>query len=252
MKTKKIREGFMILLFWIAIWWGIALIVNRFYVPSPLETSKVLFQLLAEKNTYVILISTISRVLFGLIIGVGLGLIFGVLAGMKDWLYKLLQPIITTIKSTPVVSFIILLIIFVSDEFVPSLLGIMICFPIIYNNVVEGYRVVDKQLIEMSTVYKVPVKRRILKLYIPSTIPYLAAGILTSIGICWKGTIAAEVIGLINNSIGNELYNGKVYMEYDHVFAWTFLIIICSLTIELLTKRMIRKLKYYERLEVKS
>ncbi len=250
MKRNKLREGFFILLFWISLWWLLSIIANKFYVPSPLETGKVLVTLLSTSLTYKILLSSIIRVLIALSIGIGLGVGLGILAGMNDMVYKTLQPVIIAIKSTPVVSFIILLIILVEDAWVPSLCGILLCFPIIYYNVVEGYKMVDTELISMSTIYKVPFYRKLKKLYLPSTLPYLFAGVLTSIGICWKGTIAAEVIAFINDSVGQQLYDGKVWMDYDHVFAWTFLIIICSLCIEIITKRLIKKVKYYERFKV--
>ncbi len=80
--------------------------------------------------------------------------------------------------------------------------------------------------------------------------PYIFAGILTSIGICWKGTIAAEVISVLNTSIGNEIYNGKIYLDIDAVFAWTIIIIACSLVIEKFAKRLISKNNYYERFKV--
>lgn len=250
MKRNKLREGLFILLFWISLWWVLSIIANKFYVPSPLETGKVLVTLLSTSLTYKILLSSIIRVLIALSIGIGLGVGLGILAGMNDMVYKTLQPVIIAIKSTPVVSFIILLIILVEDAWVPSLCGILLCFPIIYYNVVEGYKMVDTELISMSTIYKVPFYRKLRKLYLPSTLPYLFAGVLTSIGICWKGTIAAEVIAFINESVGQQLYDGKVWMDYDHVFAWTVLIIICSLCIEIITKRLIKKVKYYERFKV--
>lgn len=249
MKIKKIGEGFLILLFWLSIWWGISLIANQLFVPTPLSTIKYLINLLKQESTAVILFSTLSRVMIGLLLSIVLGLVLGVLSGMYNIFYRILRPIITMIKSIPVVSFIILLYIYVNLDMLPSVLGILICFPIIYGNVLEGYRMVDPELIEMSQVYNVPRIKRIINLYIPSAIPYFTAGVLTSIGICWKATIAAEVIGLVNHSIGHELYNGKVWIEYELIFAWTFIIVICSLGIELITKYFLKRLKYYERLE---
>lgn len=247
MKTRKMGEGFLILLFWLSIWWAISLLTNRLLVPTPLDTLKYTIDLLQVKDTYDILFATISRVLIGLLFSIVIGLLAAVLSGMYGLLYRVLRPIITMIKSIPVVSFIILLYLYVDYQWLPSVLSLLICLPIIYGNVLEGYRVVDHELIEMSHVYKVPKLQMIKKLYIPSTIPYLAAGILTSIGIAWKATIAAEVIALVNRSIGQELYNGKAWIEYELVFAWTLIVVICSLAIELITRRLFKQLKYYER-----
>lgn len=247
MKKSKIGEGSLILLFWILIWWFISFRGNDLIIPSPKQTMSVLIGLSIKLETYTIIGMSLFRVFISLIIGIGLGILFGMLAGLSDWVRKLIQPVVLVIKSTPVVSFIIILLVYVDRAWVPSICGMLLCFPIIYSNMLEGYKMVDDQLISMSNVYKVPFKRKLQKLYLPSTLPYLYAGILTSIGICWKATIAAEVISFLDNSIGYQILNGKVTIEYDHIFAWTIIIILCSLLIEVVAKYLIKKVNYYER-----
>ncbi len=247
MKENRILEGSLILLFWLVVWWGLSKALNALIIPSPFDTMEVLINLLKQSETYVIIASSLLRVFLALIIGITLGLVLGMLAGINDLVRRTILPIVLVIKSTPVVSFIIILLLYVDKSLVPIVCGILLCFPIIYMNVYEGYRMVDKQLISMSSVYKVPFRRRLKMLYLPSTLPYLFAGLLTSIGICWKATIAAEVLSGLNKSIGLQLYDGKVYLEFDHVFAWTVIIIICSLIIEMFTKMLIRRVKFYER-----
>ncbi len=251
MKRIKLGEGFLILLFWTLIWWFIAEAANNFIVPTPIETGKVLVGLLLMKETYVIILSSLSRVLISLVVGIILGIIFGILAGVNAFVYKLLVPLLNFITATPVVSFIIILFMYIkNDALVPVICGILLCFPIIYNNVLHGYMMVSDELVSMSRVYQVPLLRKIMKLYIPSTLPYLFAGTLTSIGICWKATIAAELIGIIKDSIGLQLYNGKVFLEYDHVFAWTILIVICSVLVQKFARYVIGKINIYERYKV--
>jgi len=251
MKRIKLGEGFLILLFWIVIWWLVSAAADNFIVPSPLETGRVLLSLLSDVGTYSIILSSLSRVLLSLLIGILLGVVFGILAGVNEFIYKLLVPIVNFITATPVVSFIIILFMYIkNDSLVPVICGILLCFPIIYNNVLHGYKMVSDELVSMSNIYRVPMKRKIVKLYIPSTLPYLFAGTLTSVGICWKATIAAELIGIINNSIGLQLYNGKVFLEYDYVFAWTILIVICSVLIQKAAQFAIQKVNIYERFKV--
>lgn len=251
MKPNKLREGFLILLFWIAVWGLISAVANNFIVPSPLQTGRVLMDLLMSGQTYGIIFSSLSRVILSLLIGIALGVVFGILAGLNDFIYKLLVPMVNFITATPVVSFIIILFMYIkNDSLVPVICGILLCFPIIYNNVLHGYKMVSSELINMSQVYRVPMNRKILKLYIPSTLPYVFAGILTSVGICWKATIAAELIGIIENSIGLQLYNGKVFLEYDHVFAWTILIVLSSVLIQKCAHYFIQKINIYERFKV--
>ncbi len=248
--NKKPYEGLFILALWLGLWTLMASRISAFYLPSPLETGKTLVALLLLKKTYMIIGHSLIRVLVGLFLAIILGISTGILAGVSTSVYKILQPVLVAIKSTPVVSFIILAILYMKSDYVPSFCGMLLCYPIIYYNVIEGYRTVDAQLISMSVVYNVPFKRQLTKLYLPSMTPYIFAGILTSIGIAWKGTIAAEVISVLQKSIGNEIYNGKIYLDIPSVFAWTIIIIMSSLIIEKTTKKLISRSNYYERFKV--
>ncbi|WP_240837339.1 ABC transporter permease [Acidaminobacter sp. JC074] len=247
MKKNKILEGSLILLFWMFVWWLISSLSNDWIIPSPITTFQHVINLLFEGQTYIIIASSLMRVFIALIVGIVLGVGFGLLSGMNELIRRTIHPLILVIKSTPVVSFIIILILYAPKGVVPIICGILLCFPIIHMNVYEGYRMVDKQLISMSNVYKVPFKRRLRMLYLPSALPYLFAGVLTSIGICWKATIAAEVIGVLDKSIGLQMYNGKVYLDFESVFAWTVIIVICSLLIEMFAKQLIKRIQFYER-----
>ena len=60
-----------------------------------------------------------------------------------------------------------------------------------------------------------------------------------SLGLAWKAGIAAEVIAAPKYSIGAMLYQSKVYFETTDLFAWTLVIIIMSLLIELAFGKLI-------------
>ena len=248
--SKKKREGLLVLLFWVFIWSIIAMKQSGGIIPSPLDTIKVLVDLMGTIATYGIIGRSLIRVLISLSVGIILGVALGMLSGMNKRVERILKPMILVIKSTPVVCFIIILWLYVDKAWVPSISGILLCFPIIYSNIQEGYKMVDTGLLNMSNVYNVPLMRQINKIYIPSTLPYLFAGILTSIGICWKATIAAEVISVLDGSIGMQIYNGKVVLDFESVFAWTIIIIVCSMLIEVVTKKVIKKINFYERFKV--
>ena len=48
----------------------------------------------------------------------------------------------------------------------------------------------------------------------------------------WKSGIAAEVIGIPDSSIGEQLYYSKLYLDTAGLFAWTFVIILISAVFE--------------------
>ena len=70
--------------------------------------------------------------------------------------------------------------------------------------------------------------------------PYLISAASLSLRLCWKSGVAAEVIGLPNGSIGESLYEAKVFMLTGELFAWTVVIILISVAFEKLVLALLR------------
>ena len=63
-------------------------------------------------------------------------------------------------------------------------------------------------------------------------LPYFHSACRLSLGMCWKAGVAAEVIGVPSGSIGEKLYNAKIYLNTPDLFAWTIVIIVISFVFE--------------------
>ena len=105
-------------------------------------------------------------------------------------------------------------------------------FPIIYTNVLKGIRETDGSLIEMAAAYRISPWKRIRYIYIPSVMPYFSSAISIALGLAWKSGIAAEVIGLPDGSIGERVYEAKIYLATPELFAWTAVVIILAFIFE--------------------
>ena len=84
----------------------------------------------------------------------------------------------------------------------------------------------------MAQVFRIPFARTFRFIYLPALLPYLAANCRSAIGMGIKSGIAAEVIGIPEHSIGEQLYMAKIYLETDRLFAWTAVIIAMSWFLE--------------------
>lgn len=104
--------------------------------------------------------------------------------------------------------------------------------PILYDNVLAGILGMDKKLLEMAQVFRVPFGRRLRYIYVSQVLPFFRAGCTIALGLCWKSGIAAEVIGMPKGSIGERLYQAKIYLDTPDLFAWTLVIILISLLFE--------------------
>ena len=63
-----------------------------------------------------------------------------------------------------------------------------------------------------------------------------------ALGLSWKSAIAAEVIGLPDGSIGDRLYEAKVYFSTPDLFAWTLVIIVLAVVFERVCLRVSERL----------
>ena len=96
----------------------------------------------------------------------------------------------------------------------------------------------------MALVFRIPLWKQVRHIYIPAVLPYLISGCRTALGMSWKSGVAAEVIGIPEGSIGEQLYYSKLYLDTAGLFAWTFVIIIVSAVFERIFLYLLGKVKH--------
>ena len=220
-----------------SVWQG-----HELLLVSPLRTAETLFYLIQEMDYWYSIGITLFRIMLGFLLAFAFGVIFAFLAWRIPPVYDFLAPMISVMKATPVASFIILALLWVGSSHISTLCSFVMGMPIIYSNVYQGLSNIDGKLLEVGQIFRMSRKRQITEIFIPSLKPHLMSAIMVGIGFCWKSGVAAEVIGLANNTIGVHLYNAKVYLETPELFAWTVTIILLSVSIEKLLVCVLQKL----------
>ena len=247
MKRSVIYKSGAVLLA-LALWQGISMLVNMdILLASPLKVIKRLATIWTEKGFVSTVLFSLMRITCGFLIALALGIILAVLAGRFPVVETLLWPYVVTIKSVPVASFIILCLIWFSFNQLTIFIAFLIAFPVIYSNVLQGIKSADRNMLEMAGLYNVSWGRKLLYIYVPNIKPYLISACSVAVGMAWKAGVAAEVIGVVNGSIGEKLYNAKIYFQNADLLAWTVIIILLSVVIEKLFVFILRKI--YEGVE---
>jgi NitT/TauT family transport system permease protein len=197
-------------------------------LPSPESAFKALSLLSDDQSFLDSIFQTLRRGLAGFLLSAVSALIIGIAAGENKIVNTLLKPLLTVIKTVPVLSIVLLAIIWLNTENVPVFVCFLVVFPVISSNVIQGIRNVDPQLLEMANIYKVSRWRIIFQIYLPSLIPYLLAGLSTAAGVTWKAVIAAEVISMPRYAIGTGMQYAQIQLNTAELFAWTIVAIIIS------------------------
>ncbi len=208
---------------------------------SPVAVAERLFALMGEAEFWQTVAFSFSRIVLGFFLALAAGVILAALAASSRVFEIFMWPYIAIIKAIPVASFIIMSLIWLSARRISIFISFLMVLPIVYSNVLEGIKNTDVQLLEMARVFKIPLWRRVLYIYLPQLRPFLISACSTALGLCWKSGVAAEVIGITSGSIGEELYRAKIYLATADLFAWTTVIVVISVVFEKLFLYLLKK-----------
>ena len=243
MKQKiKRRYGAAAVVFWLAVWQlAAAAIGQEVFLVSPLQAAGTLVQLLPQPDFWQRVGFSAGHILLGFLLGAVCSVVCSVAAERWVWVDALLSPVMQLVKATPVASFIILALVWVSGKSLSILIGFLMVLPVLYGAVRTGIESADPQLLEMARVFRLPLARRVKAIWLPAVLPAFRQGCSVALGICWKSGVAAEVIGLPDGSIGDALYRAKITLSTGELFAWTFVIILLSAAFEKLFLALLDK-----------
>ncbi|MGC9342884.1 MAG: ABC transporter permease, partial [Bacteroidales bacterium] len=190
----------------------------------------------------------VMRGLLGFLLSLLLAFLIGIPAGINQNFFLFINPLLVTIRSTPVISIILLAIIWLGNETVPVFIALLTMFPVICVNIIEGIRNVDSDLIEMSTIYKVKKQRILKEVYLPSIIPFLTGGVSNALGFGWRAIIIGEVLSQPLRGIGSRMQESQSYLLVSEVIAWTLIAIIVSYLFEILVRRIEKRVVIWKKI----
>ncbi len=233
MLKSKALKNLIVLAFWLGLWWLLALLVDKqLLLPDPPAVLKRLSALLTSAQFWAITATSLGRILAGALAALVLGFLLALLTSRFLLLHSLFSPLITVIKSTPVASFIILILIWVGRDILPSVIVLLMALPVVWANVGEGIRCTDPLLLDMAKAFRFSPWKRLRRIYVPSVLPYFLSACRSCLGLAWKAGVAAEILTVPTVSIGKMIFESKLYLETVDLFAWTLVVIVCSLVIE--------------------
>ncbi len=209
---------------------------NTIIFPTPTTILEAFFNLLKTKETYIIIGSTLLRLLISLIISFIIGATLGVLAGKFNFLNLFLRPFITIFRSLPLASIIVIIMIILGFNKSPYIICMLMLIPIIYEAFLNGTLNLNKELMEVWRLESNFNERVIFKIIFPLSKPFIKTAYTQSVGLGIKVLVMAEFICGTKNSIGRALTNSANYLEYDKVFAWSLIAIILVIIVENIPK----------------
>ena len=215
---------------------------NDILLVGPSKTLRTFFSCLITAGFWRSIWFSISRICIGFFLAMLLGILTGALSCRFRIVGEFLEPPIQFMKSIPVASFVILALIWTGSKNLSILISFLVAYPILHISTVSGLKSTASKLLEMAQVFRVPFHKKIFYLYRPALSPYLISACKSALGMAFKSGIAAEVIGLPEGSLGEALYQAKIFLVTDEMFAWTLTAILASMAFEKLVMLVLHRL----------
>jgi len=230
---------------WAAIWQiAAAVIGSNLVLVGPVQALTALGSMMIQSSFWYSVWGSLYHITLGFFTAAITAICLSTLSYKVKLIKEFLSLPMTIFKTVPVASFIILMLISLqSRESLSSIICFMMSLPVMYANTLAGLYSVDPKMLEMARIFGISETKKITYLYTYRVLPFFATGSKVAMGLSWKAGVAAELIGMVQNTIGNELYLAKLYLVMDQVFAWTAVIVVLSIALEFLVLRALKLLQ---------
>lgn len=200
----------------------------KIILPDPLSAFKTFLKLLVSKEFLLNVLFTVLRALISFVIITLSGLLAGIFVSKNRIAEQAVKPLVTVVKATPVMSVILIALLWFKTGTVPVFSAFLMAFPVMFVQVVNGCKSIDSKLEQMCAVYGIEGKTKSVNFILPSLRPFLITGAKQTLSMIWKVVIAAEVLTVPEFGVGRSLHLAQINLETSEVFAWTLVAILLT------------------------
>ena len=201
----------------IAIYWYMALRpgTNPALVPAPPQIVQTFFEELRSGDLATNTAASLKRVLIGYLLGAGLALALGALAGWFRWWGYILNPIIDALRPIPALAYIPLVIVWIGiGEPSRIIIIVLAVFKPCVVNARAGMQEVAQIYVDAARTLGASRWRVFTTVAIPSAVPYFIAGMRTGVSTGFLALVAAELIAA-PSGLGFMIQNAGQYFRTD-------------------------------------
>jgi NitT/TauT family transport system permease protein len=225
------RVGLVAML--VGIWWLVSLPMPHFVLPGPPLVFESLRDISASGDLWRNLAITLGRVSAGFVLATLVGLPLGILLGANKRLGQFFEPIIPVMNTVSSAIWAIFAIIWFGVSNATTIFVVfMTAMPLIITNVWQGTRTVNAEFIELAHTLRMPQRKVMTKVYLPTILPHFFSGARLAFGFGWRVSLVAETLGS-SSGVGYRLRQAADLIQTDQVFAWTIALVVMMAALEM-------------------
>jgi sulfonate transport system permease protein len=219
----------VILLWQIASWAGW---INSATLASPIQVWNAARDSWDSGQLGPSILVSLRRVTIGLAIGVSVGTVFGLIAGLSRVGEELVDAPLQMLRALPFLGLMPLLIVWlgIGESVKIGLVVIGVIFPI-YLNLHKGIRAVDPRFAELARACGVGRWGLIRKVILPGALPAFLVGLRYALGIAWLSLVIGETVNA-DQGIGYLIEQGAQYLQTNVIVMGLVIYALLGLILE--------------------
>ncbi|MCF6204261.1 MAG: ABC transporter permease [Methylococcaceae bacterium] len=236
-KTLSLFSFFLL----IAIWHGLAILINDNTLPTPVLVLQVLWQEIESGQLPYHLGITLLRLIISFSIAMILGCAIGITLGLNKKIDAFFDNWLVIFLNIPALVTIILCYVWFGLIESAAILAVVINkIPNVIVTLREGTRALDKDLLEMARSYHFTKQKTFFHVIWPQLHPFVMAATRSGLALIWKIILVVELLGR-SDGMGYQLHLFFQLFDVASILAYTIAFIIVIQGIELLILKPLDK-----------
>ena len=207
-------------------------------IPSFPDLIRALFRLVYSPGFLVSIGTTCLRACVGLLLSLAAASITAFLLNRSEAIRFLFMPWLSLLRSVPVISFILLALIFLNPEMIPLLIAFLTMYPLLTENLLKGLMNRRDSWKILARQFHLNAWNRLFQINYPQLKPYLFSGLASAVGFGWRAIIMGEVLSQCVDGIGKRMKEAQVFIDVPELIAWTLVAIVLSWLTDKLVSRL--------------
>lgn len=202
-----------------ALWW-----VSSTSWPPVTDILRAIAAGLANGELAQVFGSTLWRMAIGFVIGSAAGVLLGITMATFPLADAALRPLVELLRPIPMPAIVPPLILLLGIDHAMKVFAVSLaCFFPVLVNTVGGVRAVDPTALDVARTFQVGRLRTLLQVVLPASLPFILAGLRTSLALALIVSVVAEMIAG-SEGIGYYIMTMQYAMRPSDMYAAIFLL----------------------------
>lgn len=231
---KNLWQTAVAIIFLAVVWILAYLFVgNDVLIPPPKECLKEVGELLINGSFWGSFFWSFLRLILAFFLSFVLAMIFAVIAYLLPSFERAFAPIVSVFRSLPVLAIVLILLSFLTVSETPVAVAFLSLFPMLYTGILAALSGIDKHLVETARVYGATPLKKVIKVYLPLSAPYILREAGSALSFSLKLVVSAEVLAYTPKSLGGMMQEARIF-NLPQLFALVIVTFLTGLILEMI------------------